>query len=84
MDHSTHTAVRAECESSVKRDERRFATKTGKHHLWLMVICCLIPVAVLAAVWLFNISVSGPVLIALVLLCPLSHVALMELLMRES
>ncbi len=57
---------------------------TDRRHLWLMVICCLIPVVALAAVWLFNIPVSGPVLIALVLLCPLSHVALMGLLMRQS
>ncbi|MER3458965.1 MAG: hypothetical protein C4309_10400 [Chloroflexota bacterium] len=55
-----------------------------KRHLWLMLICCLIPITALAVVWLFNISVSGPVLIALVLLCPLSHLALMGLFMRES
>jgi len=81
MDHSTHTAVGSERESNVRRDE---SAKTGKRHLWLMVICCLMPVAALAAVWLFNAPVSGPVLIALVLLCPLSHLALMRLLMRES
>lgn len=55
-----------------------------KRHLWLMLICCLIPITALAVVWLFKISVSGPVLIALVLLCPLSHLALMGLFTRES
>lgn len=55
-----------------------------QRHLWLMVICCLIPIAALAMVWLFNIPVSEPILIALILLYPLSHIALMGLFMRES
>ena len=39
-----------------------------KHrHLWLMVLCCLIPVAALSAIFLFG----------MILLCPLLHILMM-------
>lgn len=46
-------------------------------HLWLMLLCCLIPVAVIAAIFLFNIAVSTALFVGLLLLCPLLHVLMM-------
>lgn len=51
---------------------------TGKRHLWLMLLCCLIPIAALGAIFLFNISVSRVLLVGLFLLCPLLHWWLMR------
>jgi len=48
-----------------------------RHHLWLMLACCLIPIAALGAIFLFNVPVSSALLFALILLCPLSHLLLM-------
>lgn len=45
----------------------------GNHHLWLMLLCCLIPVAALGAILFFNIAVSTALLVKLLLLCPLLH-----------
>ncbi|HIQ04245.1 MAG TPA: hypothetical protein EYH31_00955 [Anaerolineae bacterium] len=47
------------------------------HHLWLMLICCLIPIAALGAIFLLNVPVSSALLFALILLCPLAHLLLM-------
>jgi len=48
-----------------------------KSHLLLMLLCCLIPLAGIAAILLFRVPVTSVVYFGLVLLCPLMHVLMM-------
>jgi len=49
-----------------------------KSHLWIMILCCLIPIVGLAAIFLFNVPVSNVVFYGLILLCPVSHLLMMK------
>ena len=42
-------------------------------HLLIMAIGCLLPLTVLASIFLFKVQVNSALLFGLVLLCPLSH-----------
>ncbi len=54
-------------------------TTSGSRHLWIMVLCCLIPMAAVGAIFLLKIPVPQVLFWGLILLCPLSHVLMMAL-----
>jgi len=50
----------------------------SKKHMLIMVACCLIPIAALAAITVFKIPVSTVIYGVILLVCPLSHLLMMK------
>ena len=55
----------------------------GNRHMLLMILCCMIPVAVLAAIFVLKIPMPQVLAYGLILLCPLSHVLMMGMMGRR-
>jgi len=55
----------------------------SKKHILIMVVCCLLPIVGLGAIYLFKIPANTMVWGALILLCPLSHLFMMKYMMQE-
>lgn len=49
-----------------------------KKHMLLMLACCLVPLAALAAITVFNVPANTVIYFGLLLLCPLMHFAMMR------
>lgn len=54
----------------------------NKKHMLIMLACCLIPLAALAAFLVFKIPLNSIVVVGLVLICPLSHLLMMKFMMK--
>lgn len=54
-----------------------------KKHVLLMLACCLVPLAGLAAILVFNVPVNTVLLVGLALFCPLAHRLMMAFLPQD-
>lgn len=50
----------------------------NRKHLWIMVMCCAIPIVGLLAVNVLNMPASSVLYYGLFLLCPLLHLLMMR------
>ncbi len=46
-------------------------------HIWIMIICCALPLIGFGVAWLLGIPLGTLGITALILLCPLGHILMM-------
>jgi uncharacterized membrane protein len=49
-----------------------------KSHMWVMLLCCLVPVVGILLVSVFNVPLNNVLFYGMILLCPLSHILMMK------
>ena len=54
-----------------------------KSHMWLMILCCLIPVLGVVLVSFFKVPLNNVLFYGMILLCPLSHLFMMRFMGHE-
>lgn len=50
----------------------------SRKHMLIMLLCCLIPLALIGGVLLLNIAMDTALFAVLLLVCPLSHLLMMR------
>ncbi len=50
----------------------------SKKHILIMLACCLIPLAALAAIFVFRIPATSVIYVGILLLCPVLHLLMMR------
>ncbi len=49
-----------------------------RKHMLVMLLCCLAPILAISALFLLQVPISTLLLLALVMICPLSHLLMMR------
>jgi Protein of unknown function (DUF2933) len=57
--------------------EQQGVSRGMSRHMLIMVLCCLIPLAALSAIFIFKVPVSQTLSFGLILICPLSMLLMM-------
>ncbi len=49
-----------------------------RKHWWIMILCCLIPIFAVVAIYVLGVSGNSVLYFGLFLLCPLLHLVMMR------